>query len=152
MNGGVLPAALASRWLTDAWDQNTALEVMSPVGSRLEHVCQGWVVDLLGLPRETAAGFTNGTSAALLCCLAAARYALLERQGWNVSEQGLQGAPRIRILGNRHIHATVLRALQAAHAGRGGEFGFVRSLLASSANGRRRPTHGCVHVDGAFGL
>lgn len=117
VNGGVLPAALASRWLTDAWDQNTALEVMSPVGARLEQVCQRWVVDLLGLPSETAAGFTNGTSAALLCCLAAARYALLERQGWNVSEQGLQGAPGIRILGNRHIHATVLRALQVLGLG-----------------------------------
>jgi hypothetical protein len=52
VNGGVIPEALASRWLIDAWDQNTALEVMSPVGSRLEHVCEQWLVDLLGLPKE----------------------------------------------------------------------------------------------------
>ena len=92
VNGGVIPEALASRWLIDAWDQNTALEVMSPVGSRLEHVCEQWLVDLLGLPKETAAGFTNGTSAALLCCLTAARHALLAGQGWEINKQGLYGA------------------------------------------------------------
>ena len=91
VNGGVIPEALASRWLIDAWDQNTALEVMSPVGSRLEHVCEQWLVDLLGLPKETAAGFTNGTSAALLCCLTAARHALLAGQGWEINKQGLYG-------------------------------------------------------------
>ena len=117
VNGGVLPEALASRWLIDSWDQNTALEVMSPVGSRLEQVSQKWLVDLLGLPRQTVAGFTNGTSAALLCCLTAARHALLERQGWDVSAQGLHGAPRIRVLGNRHSHAAVLRALQVLGLG-----------------------------------
>ena len=118
VNGAVLPEALASRWLIDSWDQNTALEVMSPVGSRLEHVSQKWLVDLLSLPPETVAGFTSGTSAALLCCLTAARHALLERQGWDVSAQGLWGAPRIRILGNRHSHAAVLRALQVLGLGR----------------------------------
>ena len=117
VNGGVLPEALASRWLIDTWDQNTALEVMSPVGARLEQVSQRWLVDLLGLPKDTVAGFTNGSSAALLCCLAAARHALLERQGWDVSGQGLHGAPRIRILGNRHSHATVFRALQVLGLG-----------------------------------
>ena len=117
VNGGVIPEALASRWLIDTWDQNTALEVMSPVGSRLEHVCERWLVDLLGLPQGTAAGFTNGTSAALLCCLAAARHALLSRQGWAVSRRGLCGAPRIRILGSDHTHAAVLRALQVLGLG-----------------------------------
>lgn len=117
VNGAVLPEALASRWLIDSWNQNTALEVMSPVGSRLEHVSQEWLVDLLGLPQETVAGFTNGTSAALLCCLTAARHALLARQGWDVSAQGLHGAPGIRILGNRHSHATVFRALQVLGLG-----------------------------------
>ena len=117
VNGGVIPEALASRWLIDAWDQNTAIEVMSPVGSRLEHVCEQWLVDLLGLPKETAAGFTNGTSAALLCCLTAARHALLAGQGWEINKQGLYGAPRIRVLACDHTHATVLRALQVLGLG-----------------------------------
>ena len=112
VNGAVLPEALAARWIIDTWDQNTALEVNSPVGSVLEQQSQKWLVDLLGLPDETVAGFVNGTSAALLCCLAAARHALLERQGWDVSARGLRGAPRIRILGSQHAHASVLRALQ----------------------------------------
>lgn len=117
VNGGVIPEALASRWLIDAWDQNTALEVMSPVGSRLEHVCERWLVDLLGLPEGTSAGFTNGTSAALLCCLAAARHALLARQGWDVNGKGLHGAPGIRILGSDKLHASVFRAVQVLGLG-----------------------------------
>jgi glutamate/tyrosine decarboxylase-like PLP-dependent enzyme len=117
VNGGVLPEALASRWLIDSWDQNTALEVMSPIGARLEHVCERWLVDLFGLPEETAAGFTNGTSAALLCCLTTARHALLKKQGWDVARQGLQGAPRIRILATEHTHAAVLRTLQVLGLG-----------------------------------
>ena len=90
---------------------------MSPVGSRLEHVCEQWLVDLLGLPKETAAGFTNGTSAALLCCLTAARHALLAGQGWEINKQGLYGVPRIRVLACDHTHATVLRALQVLGLG-----------------------------------
>lgn len=42
VNGGVIPASLASRWLSDFWDQNTALYVISPVVAKLEEVCESW--------------------------------------------------------------------------------------------------------------
>ena len=42
VNGGVIPAALAARWLADFWDQNAALYVMSPIASKLEEVCESW--------------------------------------------------------------------------------------------------------------
>jgi glutamate/tyrosine decarboxylase-like PLP-dependent enzyme len=60
VNGGIVPAALAARWLADAWDQNAALYVISPVASALESVCERWLTDLLGLPEGTAAGFVSG--------------------------------------------------------------------------------------------
>lgn len=111
VNGGVLPAALAARTLADAWDQNAALEVMSPLAARLEAVCGRWLVELLGLPAQTAAGFVTGTSMATFCGLAAARHALLERHGWDVNRQGLGGAPALRVVAGRQAHAAVSRAL-----------------------------------------
>ena len=38
VNGGVVPTALAARWMADAWDQNPALYVISPVVGKLEQV------------------------------------------------------------------------------------------------------------------
>lgn len=111
VNGNVVPTALAARWLADTWDQNTALYVMSPIVSQLERVCEQWVVDLLGLPADTAMGIVGGTSTATMCGLAAARYELLKRQGWDVNVQGLFGAPRLRVIVSQQAHGTVLKAL-----------------------------------------
>ncbi len=111
VNGGITPAGLAARWMADAWDQNSALYVMSPVSSKLEELCERWLVDLLGLPEGTAAGFVSGSSTAIVCALAAARYELLARQGWDVSEQGLWGAPPIRVVLGEQAHSSVFKAL-----------------------------------------
>ena len=111
VNGGITPAGLAARWMADAWDQNCGLYVMSPIASKLEDVCERWLVDLLGLPQGTAAGFVSGSSTAIVCALAAARNELLARQGWNVPEQGLWGAPPIRVVLGEQAHSSVLKAL-----------------------------------------
>jgi glutamate/tyrosine decarboxylase-like PLP-dependent enzyme len=111
VNGGALPVALAARWLSDTWNQNAALYVMSPTAARLEQVCEGWLRELLGLPGETVAGFVNGTSMATFCGLAAARYALLKQLGWDVNSDGLFGAPPIRVVVSQQSHGTVLKAL-----------------------------------------
>ncbi len=111
VNGSATPIALAIRWLSDIWDQNSALHVMSPTGAKLEQVCEQWICDLLGLPTQTVAGFVSGTSIATMCGLAAGRYALLKNQGWDVNEDGLFGAPPIRIVVSQQAHGTVFKAL-----------------------------------------
>jgi aromatic-L-amino-acid decarboxylase len=52
-------------------------------------------------------------------CLAAARHALLGARGWKVEEDGLCGAPRIRVLANEHRHGSVTRALRLLGMGSG---------------------------------
>ena len=118
VTGGAIPAALAARWLADAWDQVAALHVLSPVVSRLEAVCERWVVDLLGLPAGTVAGFVSGTSAATMCGLAAGRNELLRLQGWDANANGLFGAPELRVVMTAQAHATVFKALGLLGLGR----------------------------------
>ena len=111
VNGGLLPAALAARLLADVWDQNAGLQIMSPIAAKLEAVCETWLVDLFGLPADTAMGLVSGTSVATLCGLLAARNAILRRAGWDVSDRGLFNAPPLQVVMSGAAHATVWKAL-----------------------------------------
>ena len=116
--GGTLPAALAANWLAGAWDQNACMQVMSPIAAKLEEVVQGWILDLLGLPAGSAAGFVTGTTMANFSGLGAARSAVLQRAGWNLEEDGLIGAPHIRVVVGQEVHVSVMRALTMLGLGR----------------------------------
>jgi len=118
VNGGILPVSLAARWMADAWDQNAALSVMSPLAAKLEDVCERWLVDLLNLPAGAAAGFVSGSSTAILCALATARDTLLLRQGWDVRARGLYGAPVLRVVLGEQAHSSVLKALSLLGMGK----------------------------------
>jgi glutamate/tyrosine decarboxylase-like PLP-dependent enzyme len=110
--GGALPAALAADWLTSAWDQNAGLYVGGPSASVVEQVVRGWLVELLGLPADSSVGYVTGTQMAHVTGLAAARWHVLDAVGWDVGRDGLQGAPRVRVLVGAKRHVTVDRALR----------------------------------------
>jgi glutamate/tyrosine decarboxylase-like PLP-dependent enzyme len=116
--GGSLPAALAANWLAGAWDQNSAMQVMSPVAAKLEEIVLAWMLDLFGLPSTSGAGFVTGTTMANFTCLAAARTSLLKRAGWNVEENGLFGAPPIQVVVGDEVHISLLKALSMLGLGR----------------------------------
>jgi glutamate/tyrosine decarboxylase-like PLP-dependent enzyme len=116
--GGSLPAALAANWLAGAWDQNAAMQVMSPVAAKLEEIVLEWMVDLLGLPSGSGAGFVTGTTMANFSALAAARTALLKHAGWDVEEDGLFGAPPIHVVVGDEVHISVLKTLSMLGLGR----------------------------------
>lgn len=111
VNGSAIPVSIAAKWLSDVWDQNAALYVISPVASKLEEICEKWLTGLLGLPSQTAAGFVSGTSTATFCGLAAGRNELLRKSGWDVNERGLFGAPNLRVIIGEQAHGTVFKAL-----------------------------------------
>ncbi len=119
VNGSMIPASLAAKNLTIYWDQNAAMQVMSPIIGKLEIIVQNWLVDLFGLPKNTVAGFVSGTSMANLSALVAARYRILKNKGWDVTEQGLFGAPKIRVVTHKHIHSSILKAISLAGFGKG---------------------------------
>lgn len=118
VTGGTLPAALGASWLTQAWDQNGAFAVMSPLASRLEEVAAGWLLDVLGLPADAGVGFVTGATMGNFTALAAARHALLAREGWDVESRGLFGAPPIDVVVGEEVHVSLLKALALLGFGR----------------------------------
>ena len=110
--GGALPAALAADWLVSAWDQNAAFHSLSPAAAAIEEITSAWTLDLLGLPANASVGFVTGGQAANTTCLAAARHAVLAKAGWDVEDDGLIGAPPVRIVCGEHAHATIYTALR----------------------------------------
>ena len=110
--GGALPAAVAADWLTSTWDQNAGLIGPTPSAGVVEEVVLAWLQELLQLPAGVSAGFVTGCQMAHMTALAAARHRILERAGWDLLRDGLQGAPRIRVIVGAERHVTVDRALR----------------------------------------
>jgi len=179
--GGTLPAALGARIITSAWDQAVFNDAISAVGVKLEQVAQRWLLEVLGLPDTCSLSFVTGATMGNFTCLAAARHAIFERQGWDVNEQGMAGAPHIRIVASEQIHVTVLKALTLLGFGKASiewvkcddqgrmdlaslpsldphtivltQAGNVNSGASDPIGAVANRANGAwVHVDGAFGL
>jgi glutamate/tyrosine decarboxylase-like PLP-dependent enzyme len=116
--GGALPASMGADWLAAAWDQNAVLHAASPAAAAVEQVAGEWVLDLLGLPSDAGFGLPGGAGLANAVALAAARHAVLAREGWDVEARGLYGAPEITLLIGAEAHATLESALQYLGLGR----------------------------------
>ena len=116
--GGALPAALAANWLAGAWDQNAVMAATSPAAAKIEEVAIRWLLEILDLPPESGAGLVDCATQAIFCGLAAARHALLLREGWDVENQGLFGAPPIAVVVSEEAHMTVHKCLGLLGLGR----------------------------------
>jgi glutamate/tyrosine decarboxylase-like PLP-dependent enzyme len=116
--GGSQPVTVAAQWLATAWDQNAGAYTASPVAAVLEQVAQRWLIELLGLPETTVAGFVTGGTMANMTALAAARHAVLARAGWDVDARGLQGAPPVTVIVGDEVHPSLLKGLGLLGLGR----------------------------------
>lgn len=116
--GGVVPAAIGASVLANAWDQNTGMFICTPVGAKLEAIAAKWLLDLLRLDASCEVGFVTGATVANFTALCAARHRLLANQGWNVENDGLFGAPEIRVIVGEQVHASVKKALSLSGFGR----------------------------------
>ncbi len=73
----------------------------------VEEVVADWLVELFGLPVGTTVGFVSGATMANFTAIAAARHAVLRTAGWDVEEQGLQGAPPVRVIVGNDVHVSL---------------------------------------------
>ncbi len=110
--GGAVPASQAADWLATIWDQNAGGFACSPAVGVLEEVCGAWLKELLALPQTASFALVTGCQMAHVTALAAARFRLFDRLGWDVGTQGLVGAPCLRVLSGEHHHETFARALR----------------------------------------
>ena len=118
VTGGALPVAVAANWLATAWDQNAAMVVTAPLNAQLESVAARWLIGLFGLPAQSACGFVTCATTANFSALAAARHALLARQGWDAEGQGLFGAPPLTVVVGDEVHSSMQKALAMIGFGR----------------------------------
>jgi glutamate/tyrosine decarboxylase-like PLP-dependent enzyme len=110
--GGSVPAALAADWLTSAWDQNSGHHSCGPAAAVVEEVAGTWLKQILALPSHASFALVTGCQMAHVTCLAAARHAILAKRGWDVEQQGLYGAPPLRIVTSDKRHETFDRAIR----------------------------------------
>jgi len=132
--GGAVPAALAADWLTSTWDQNAGLYVGGAAAAVAEETAGAWLADLLQLSRAKSFAFVTGTQMAHATALAAARNHVLHEVGWDVEEQGLTGAPAIRVFAGAKVHSTFPRALRFVGLGKGS-----MTVVDADDQGRMRP-------------
>ncbi len=118
VTGGTTPAALAASWMISTWDQNAALRVMSPAAAIFEETALTWLRGLLNLPADAAGAVVTGATMANFTGLAAARHALLQKQNWDVENDGLFGAPPITVVVGGEVHVSLLKALGMLGLGR----------------------------------
>ena len=117
--GGAVPASLAADWLASTWDQNAGLAAAGLSAAVVEEVAGAWLKELLGIPVSASFAFVTGCQMAHVTCLAAARRAVLLGAGWDVEQDGLAGAPPIRVLAGAKRHVTIDRALRLLGLGSG---------------------------------
>ncbi|MGD2132153.1 MAG: pyridoxal-dependent decarboxylase [Maricaulaceae bacterium] len=110
--GGSDEVGVAADFLTSAWGQNAGNVFCSPAAAAAETVAARWLLDILRLPHESAVGLVTGATMANFVGLAAGRQAVLERAGWDLEADGLQGAPPIRVFIGEEAHSTTFAALR----------------------------------------
>ena len=110
--GGSLDAALVADVIASGWDQCAFNEALSPAAIAFEDVAGGWLKEILGLPSGASVGFATGAQAANTIGLAAGRWSVLNRCGWDVGRDGLHGAPDVRVVVGVERHGTIDRAVR----------------------------------------
>jgi len=132
--GGSMPVGIAADMLVSAWGQNSSMSRETPAIAAIEQSVCRWCLDLLGLPEDCGVGIVTGATLSNTQGVMAARHALLSRQGWDVEDQGLFGAPEFPVLIGADAHSAAIAALRYAGLGAGRV-----TRIATDTQGRVRP-------------
>lgn len=117
--GGSTPAALGADLLATVYETLTYTWVTSPVGVQMEIRALAWLRELFGLPSSWSGVMVTGATMANFVGLAAGRQWWSEQLGFDVSETGMSGQPRMPVLTSGFVHAATRKCLAMQGVGWG---------------------------------
>ncbi|HYG20014.1 MAG TPA: pyridoxal-dependent decarboxylase [Ohtaekwangia sp.] len=116
VTGGATPASIAGDWLVSAYDQN-ACGSNDSIAPQLERQTIRFFKQLFGLDDAYSGSFVTGATMSNFVGLALGRQWIGEAHGFDVSNDGLAGAPPVRVL-SATPHSSILKSLSMSGIGR----------------------------------
>lgn len=116
VTGGTTPAALMGDWLVSAYDTNAA-DRHNSSAPLIELDTIALLRDLFGLPDSQHGVFVSGATGANLVGLALGREWVNRQRGIDVAQDGLYGAPPVKIL-SAEPHSSIYKVMSILGMGR----------------------------------
>src|ERR1041385_7405666 len=116
VTGGSTPASVAGDWLVSAFDQN-ACGSYDSIAPQMEKQSIHFMKQLFGLDENYFGSFTTGATASNWIGLALGRQWLGEQLGVDISNEGTEGLPKIKIISGTP-HSSIIKSMSMLGIGR----------------------------------
>jgi len=117
VTGGTTPAALIGDWLASTYDLNLS-HAANSIAPNIEMEAISMLRELFGLPAAFSGAFVTGATLSNFAGLAMAREWMGRHYNKNVSQDGLQSIPPIKVF-STEAHASSFKSLAMLGLGRG---------------------------------
>lgn len=116
VTGGSTPASVAGDWLISAFDQN-ACGSNDSIAPQLERQTLHFLKQLFGIDEAYFGSFVTGATVSNFVSLAIARQWVGEQQGIDISNEGLQALPFLKVISST-AHSSAIKSLSMLGMGR----------------------------------
>ena len=116
VTGGSTPASVAGDWLVSAFDQN-ACGSNDSIAPQLERQTLHFLKQLFGIDESYFGSFVTGATVSNFVSLAIARQWVGEQQGIDISNEGLQASPFLKVVSS-NAHSSIIKSLSMLGMGR----------------------------------
>lgn len=116
VTGGSTPASVAGDWLVSAFDQN-ACGSNDSIAPQIERQTIHFMKTLFGLDEAYFGSFTSGATLSNFVGLALGRQWVGEQLGVDISNEGLDDLPKIKIISSTP-HASIIKSMSMLGLGR----------------------------------
>ena len=128
VTGGSTPASVAGDWLVSAFDQN-ACGSNDSIAPQLERQTLHFLKQLFGIDEAYFGSFVTGATVSNFVSLAIARQWIGEQQGIDISNEGLQALPFLKVVSST-AHSSIIKSLSMLGMGRNALIGSTHNLIA----------------------